>query len=142
MRALKEPQFDLIVLDSLAAMTNAVEAAGKLADANMGHTAKMLNKLFRIIPMELKRTNTALVVINQERKSFDPYGSPTYVLGGDGLKYGLSLAVRLSTTKAQRFPKAGPFKGHEVTAEVIKSKVNVPGRKATFPIFYLPGQTQ
>lgn len=137
LRALKEPQFDMIILDSLAACTFATEAAGDPTAANIGQKAKVVGKLMRVIPMELKRTKTALVIINQEREIIGAYGAQKYTPGGMGVPYASSLMVSLKTTKGARFPKAGPpFKGHEVTAEIIKSKVNDPWRKATFPIYY------
>lgn len=130
-------QFDMIILDSLASTTFRTEAAGGAADANIGQKAKMVNKLMRIVPMELKRTQTALVIINQEREVIGAYAPIKYTPGGMGVPYAASLMVALKTTKGARFPKDGPpFKGHTVTAEIIKSKVNDPWRKATFKLFY------
>lgn len=130
-------QFDMIILDSLASTTFRTEAAGEAADANIGQKAKMVNKLMRIIPMELKRTGTALVIINQEREVIGSYAPIKYTPGGMGVPYGASLMVALKTTKGARFPKSGPpFRGHVVTAEIIKSKVNEPWRKAEFKLYY------
>lgn len=140
LNALKKPKYDLIILDSLAACTFRTEAAGDAGDHNIGQKAKIVNKLMRVIPMELKRCNTALVIINQERDTMGNYGPVSYTPGGKGPLYASSLIVSLKTTKAQRFPKSGPpFKGHEVTAENIKSKVNEPWRKATFKLYYAKG---
>lgn len=136
----KPAQFDIIILDSLAACTFATEAAGEASSANIGQKAKIVGKLMRIVPMELKRTKTALVIINQEREIIGAYGAQKYTPGGMGVPYAASLMVSLRTNKSARFPKSGPpFKGHEVTAEIIKSKVNEPWRKATFPIYYQAG---
>lgn len=130
-------QFDMIILDSLASTTFRTEAAGEAADANIGQKAKMVNKLMRIVPMELKRTGTALVIINQEREVIGSYAPIKYTPGGMGVPYAASLMVALKTTKGARFPKSGPpFKGHSVTAEIIKSKVNEPWRKAEFKLYY------
>ena len=137
MVALERPQYDLIIFDSLAACTFRTEAANQAADANIGQKAKIVNKLMRIAPMELKRTKTALVIINQEREMIGGYVPVKYTPGGMGVPYAASLMVALKTTKGARFPKSGPpFKGHEVTAEIIKSKVNKPWRKATFKLYY------
>lgn len=137
LRALEKPQFDIIILDSLAACTFRTEAAGDAPDANIGQKAKIVNKLMRIVPMELKRTGTALVIINQERETIGGYGPIKYTPGGMGVLYAASLIVSLKTTKAQRFPVSGPpYKGHEITAEIIKSKVNDPWRKAQFKLHY------
>jgi len=137
MAAVEHAKFDMIILDSLANTTFRTEAAGNAADANIGQKAKIVNKLMRLIPMELKRTNTALVIINQEREVIGSYAPIKYTPGGMGVPYGASLMVSLRTTKGARFPKSGPpYKGHEITAEIIKSKVNDPWRKATFKLYY------
>lgn len=135
--ALETAKYDMIIFDSLAACTFRTEAANSAADANIGQKAKIVNKLMRIIPMELKRTNTALVIINQERELIGGYVPQKYTPGGMGVPYGASLMVSLKTTKGARFPKSGPpFQGQAVTAEIIKSKVNEPWRKATFNLYY------
>lgn len=135
--AVHEPKYDMIIIDSLAACTFANEAEGSADAANIGQKAKIVNKLMRVVPMELKKTSTALVIINQERELIGAYGAQKYTPGGMGVPYAASLMVRLHTNKSARFPKAGPpFKGHEVTAEIIKSKVNEPWRKATFKLYY------
>jgi RecA/RadA recombinase len=135
--AVSEPTYDIIILDSLAATTFRTEAAGEAADANIGQKAKVIGKLMRIIPMMLKKTRTALVIINQEREVIGSYAPIKYTPGGMGVPYAASLMVSLKTTKGARFPKSGPpFKGHTVTAEIIKSKVNEPWRKAEFKLYY------
>lgn len=135
--ALEKPTYDMIIFDSLAACTFRTEAAGTASDRNIGQKALIVNKLMRIIPMELKRTNTALVIINQEREVLGAYVPIKYTPGGMGVPYAASLMVALKSNKGARFPKSGPpFRGQEVTAEIIKSKVNEPWRKATFKLFY------
>lgn len=137
LRALEKPQFDLIIFDSLAACTFRTEVQGESTDANIGQKARIMNKLMRIIPTELRKTKTALVVINQEREVIGGYVPQKYTPGGSAVPYAASLIISLKTTKGARFPKTGPpFAGHEVTAEIIKSKVNTPWRKSTFKLFY------
>jgi RecA/RadA recombinase len=135
--AVKNPTYEMIIFDSLAACTTRTEASGEASDANIGQKAKIVNKLMRIIPMELRRTKTALVIINQEREVIGSYAPIKYTPGGMGVPYGASLMVGLRSNKSSRFPKTGPpFNGQEVTVEIIKSKVNEPGRKATFKLYY------
>lgn len=142
MRALEKPQFDIIILDSMAATTTKTEAAGSATDRNIGQKALVVNKMMRIFPMMLKTTKTALVIINQEREVIGSYAPVKYTPGGMGIPYAASLMVALKTTKSARFPKSGPpFKGHTVTAEIIKSKVNDPWRKADFDLFYPEGDS-
>lgn len=138
--AVEKPKYDIIIFDSLAACTFRTEAAGEAADANIGQKAKIVGKLMRIVPMELKRTNTALVIINQERETIGSYGPIKYTPGGMGVPYVASLMVALRSNKGDRFPKSGPpFKGQAVTAEIIKSKVNEPWRKSSFKLYYASG---
>lgn len=137
LHAVEKKKYDMIILDSLASTTFRTEAANQAADANIGQKARIVGKLMRIVPMELKRTNTALVIINQER---DLIGSPypqIYTPGGRGVEFAASLMIRLKTTKGARFPSSGPpFKGHTVSVEIIKSKVNTPWRKTEFKLYY------
>lgn len=137
LHAVEKKKYDMIILDSLASTTFRTEAANQAADANIGQKARIVGKLMRIVPMELKRTNTALVIINQERDLIGAYGNQIYTPGGRGVEYAASLMIRLKTTKGARFPASGaPFKGHTVTAEIIKSKVNDPWRKTEFKLYY------
>lgn len=135
-KSVEKAKYDLIIFDSLAACTFRTESANEAADANIGQKARMVGKLMRIIPMELKKTKTALVIINQEREVIGSYAPIKYTPGGMGVPYAASLMVSLKSNKGSRFPKGGPYKGQEVTAEIIKSKVNTPWRSATFKLFY------
>lgn len=137
LKAVEKPQYDLIILDSLASTTFRTEAANEAADANIGQKAKIVNKLMRIVPSELRKTNTALVIINQEREIIGGYVPMKYTPGGMGVPYAASLMISLKTIKSWRFPKTGPpFKGHEIEAQIIKSKVNDPWRTAKFKLYY------
>lgn len=134
--AVKSSDYDMIILDSLAATTFRTEEAGAAADSNIGQKAKIVNKLMRVVPMYLKDNDTALVIINQERDLIGSYVPMIYTPGGKGVEYAASLIIRLKTTKSARFPKGGPYEGQTITAEIIKSKVNDPWRSATFPLRY------
>lgn len=137
LQAVEKPKYDLIILDSMAGCTHRTEAAGAPGDANMGQMGKIVSKLLRILPGELKRTNTAFIIINQVRQSFKNFGKPTYTLGGDMIHFTASLELALKTMVSQRFPTTGPpFKGHEVTVKIEKSKVNEPYRVGNFKLYY------
>ncbi len=129
--AVKSKEYDLIIFDSLAACTFRNEAEGIAVDANIGQKAKVVNKLMRILPMELKTSRTALVVINQEREMIGTYRPVKYTPGGMGVVYAASLMLSLKSNKADRF-----VGGQSVTATIIKSKVSEPWRSATFKIRY------
>lgn len=92
--------------------------------------------------MDLKRTNTAMVFINQVR---DTVGTPypdTYTPGGTGILFQASLIVQLRSAKSWRFPRPKKdvknhiYFGQEVEATIIKSKVNNPGRVKKFKLYY------
>lgn len=132
-------QYDLIVLDSLASATFRTETSGNAEDANIGQKAKIVNKMMRIVPMYLKDTNTALVIINQERETIGTYVPMQYTPGGKGVIYAASLILGLKTNKSMRFPTAakdGNFKGHKVEVTILKSKVSQPHRKAIVKLYY------
>lgn len=139
LEAAKSGKYDLIVLDSLAACATRAEEANETTASNIGQKAKIVNKLFRIVPSYLKDTDTALVLINQEREVIGSYVPIKYTPGGMGPLYHASLILGLKTIPSWRFPKAakdGEFKGHEIEVTVIKSKVSTPHRKAKIKLYY------
>lgn len=138
-KAADSGKYDLIIVDSLAACTTKVEEEGDVTSHNIGQKAKMVNKLMRVVPMKLKNTDTALVIINQERDFIGGYVPTKYTPGGRGPEYHASLMLRIKTIKSWRFPKDpknGLYLGHEVEVEVIKSKVSTPWRKTKFKLTY------
>jgi RecA/RadA recombinase len=141
--ATKSGQYDLIILDSLAACTTRTEEAGEPGDRNIGQKALIVNKLMRILPMELKNKDTALVIINQEREVIGSYVPMKYTPGGMGPVYAASLILGLKTIPSWRFPKDakdGQFKGHEIEVTILKSKVSQPHRKTKIKLYYLDTQ--
>ncbi len=135
--ATQSHQYDLIIFDSLASTTFRTEATGPSTDRNIGQKALIVNKMMRVLPMALKNADTALVIINQEREVIGSYAPVKYTPGGMGVPYAASLMISLKSNKADRFPTSGPpYKGQKVQAEIIKSKVNQPWRKAVFEIYY------
>lgn len=137
--AAKSGNYDLIIFDSLAAVTTRTEEANDAAAHNIGQKAKMVNKLMRIVPMELKNTDTALVIINQEREMIGTYVPTKYTPGGMGPLYAASLILGLKTIPSWRFPKDaknGAYKGHEIEVTILKSKVSRPHRKSKIKLYY------
>lgn len=137
--AAKNGKYDVIVFDSLAACTTKAIAEGEFAASNIGQKAKLTHKLITLVQMPLKNTDTALVVINQEREVVGSYVPQKYTPGGMAVPYAASLMVALKTIKSWRFPqkpKDGLYLGHEVEATIIKSKVNQPWRTKKFKLLY------
>ncbi len=137
--AAKSGDFDIVILDSLAACTTRAEAENDITASNIGQKAKLTHKLIHLTQMDFKRTNTAFVVINQEREVIGSYVPQKYTPGGNAVPYAASLIVALKTVKSWRFPKSpkdGLYLGHEVEATIIKSKVNQPWRTQKFKLYY------
>lgn len=135
----KSGDYDLIVLDSVPMTTTKTISDGKITDSNIGQKAKILHKLMEVIAMDLKKTDTAMVFINQERDVIGGYVPQIYTPGGTAIPFQASLIIALKTIKSWRFPdkpKDNMYLGHEVEATIIKSKVNQPWRKKKFKLYY------
>lgn len=135
----KSGKYELIILDSLAGCTTKTEEEGEISASNIGQKAKMVNKMMRILPSILKNTDTALVIINQERELIGSYVPTVYTPGGKGPLFHASLIVQLKSIKSWRFPekpKDGLYLGQFVEATIIKSKVNRPWRTKKFKLYY------
>jgi RecA/RadA recombinase len=126
--------YDLIIVDSVTAFTFRAEVEGEATDSNMGRKALILNKLCRILPVLLQRYHCTVILVNQERDSFDGMGKT--IPGGRGQTYASSHTVRLSTMAKDRFQRQGEVAGHWVTAEIRKSRFVAPWQKAKFQLFY------
>lgn len=137
--AAKSGKYDLIVLDSVPTTTTKTIAETDITAKNIGQKAAIIHKLMSWITMDLKRTDTAMVFINQEREVLGSYVPMKYTPGGMGIPYQASLMIALKTIKSWRFPqkpKDGVYEGQEVEATIIKSKVNQPWRTKKFKLYY------
>jgi recombination protein RecA len=141
----KDGSYDMVIIDSLAACTTKTEEAGDVTARNIGQKALIVNKLMRIVPMICKNTDTALVIINQEREMIGTYTPTKYTPGGMGPVYAASLILGLKTIKSWRFPKDakdGEYKGHEIEVTILKSKVSQPHRKTKVKLYYMSDELQ
>lgn len=137
--AAKKGTYDLIVLDSVPMTISKTIADSDITAKDIGQKAFILNKLVARIAMNLKRTNTAMVFVNQVRDFIGGYVPKEYTPGGTGIPYQASLIVHLKTIPSWRFPekpKDKVYLGHEVLATLIKSKVNIPHRQKKFKLWY------
>lgn len=137
--AAKSGKFDLIVLDSVPMTTTRTIEDSDTTARNIGNKAFPYHKLCEGIAMDLKRTDTAMVFINQVRDVIGSYTPQTYTPGGTGIPFQASLIVQLKTIPSWRFPKDPKdkiYRGHEVEAKIEKSKVNQPHRVAKFKLYY------
>ncbi len=137
--AAKSGVYDVVIFDSLASTTTKSESEGLFTSKNIGQKAFLMHKLVHLTQMDFKNTDTAFVVINQEREMIGTYVPTKYTPGGNAVPYAASLIVALKTIKSWRFPekpKNHVYLGHEVEATIIKSKVNNPWRVKKFKLYY------
>jgi recombination protein RecA len=132
--------FDLIIVDSVAAMVPRAEVEGEAGDANVGLKARLMGQLIRKANNELSTTKCALVFINQLRESMEMFAPKYSTTGGNALRFFSSLRIELKTTAKDRLEKTkGGVKervGHTVTAVIIKSRMSKPYTTASFDIIY------
>ena len=132
--------FDLIIIDSVAAMVPRAEIEGDAGDANVGLKARLMGQLIRKANNELAKSKCALVFINQLRESMEMYAPKYSTTGGNALRFFSSLRIELSTTARDRIEKTKDGVkervGHRVTAKIIKSRMSKPYKTVSFELMY------
>lgn len=132
--------FDLIIVDSVAAMVPRAEIEGEAGDANVGLKARLMGQLIRKANAELATNKCALVFINQLRESMEMFAPKYSTTGGNALRFFASLRIELITTAKDRIEKQVNGQkvrlGHRVTARIIKSRMSKPYQEVSFEVKY------
>lgn len=131
--------FDMIVVDSVAALTPQAEIDGEIGDQQMGLHARLMSKFMRRIAGPCNETDTMLILINQVRANLGAYGAPEISTGGKAIKFYASVRIEVRSANSKKIERNKVVVGQTCVATVKKNKVGPPHRVAEYDLIFGEG---